>query len=55
MAAFWVVALTVVLKMEAVQTSETLVDSHQSARSYNPEGRHLHSHSRGNFKFYKQK
>jgi hypothetical protein len=29
--------------MEAVRTSETSVNSHQSTRSYNPEGSHLHA------------
>jgi hypothetical protein len=35
------------LMMEAVQTSETSVNSHQSTRRYNPEDSHLHSHRRG--------
>jgi hypothetical protein len=38
--------------MEAVQSSETLVNSYQSARRYNPEDGHLHSHSRENLKSY---
>jgi predicted transcriptional regulator len=29
--------------MEAVQTSETLVNSYQSTQHYNPEDSHLHS------------
>jgi hypothetical protein len=31
----------IALTMEAVQTSETLVNSHQSTRRYNPEDSHL--------------
>jgi hypothetical protein len=38
--------------MEAVQTSETSVNSYQSTRRYNPEDSHLHSHRRGNFRSY---
>jgi hypothetical protein len=38
------------LMMEAVQTSETLVNSYQSTRRYNPEDSHLHSHCRENLK-----
>jgi hypothetical protein len=38
--------------MEAVQTTETLLNSHQSTRRYNPEGSHLHTHRRENLKFY---
>jgi hypothetical protein len=30
------------LMMEAVQTCETLVNSYQSTRRYNPDDRHLH-------------
>jgi hypothetical protein len=33
----------ITLMMEAVQTSETLVNSYQSTRLYNPEDSHLHS------------
>jgi hypothetical protein len=40
MAAFWVVAM-IALMMEAIQTSETLANSYQSRRRYNPEGSHL--------------
>jgi hypothetical protein len=36
--------------MEAVQTSETLVHSYQSARRYNPEDSHPHSQRRENLK-----
>jgi hypothetical protein len=36
--------------MEAVQTSETLVNTHQSTRRYNPEDRHLHAHRREDLK-----
>jgi hypothetical protein len=39
MAAFW--AMTA-LMTEAVQTSETVVNSYQSTRRYNPEDSHLH-------------
>jgi hypothetical protein len=42
--------LLVDLMMEAVQTSETLVNLHQSTRRYNPEDSHLHSHRRQNLK-----
>jgi hypothetical protein len=42
----------IALMMEAVQTSETLVNSYQSTRCYNPEDSHLHSHCRGNLKSY---
>jgi hypothetical protein len=41
MAVFWVVAPAIALMMEAVQTSETLVNSYQSTRRYNPEDSHL--------------
>jgi hypothetical protein len=37
---------------EAVQTSETLVNLYQSARRYNPENGHLHTHRRENLKSY---
>jgi hypothetical protein len=37
----WVSEL-IALMMEAVQTSETLVNSHQSTRRYKPEDSHLH-------------
>jgi hypothetical protein len=38
--------------MQAVQTSETSVNSYQSTRRYNPEGSHLHSYRRENLKLY---
>jgi hypothetical protein len=38
--------------MEAVRTSETSVNSHQSTRRYNPQGSHLHTHRRENSKSY---
>jgi hypothetical protein len=40
------------LMMEAVQTSETSVNSHHIARRYNPEDGHLHIHRRENLKSY---
>jgi hypothetical protein len=45
-------ASLIALMMEAAQTSETSVKSYQSTRHYNPEGSHLHSHRRENFKSY---
>jgi hypothetical protein len=36
------------LMMEAMQTSQTLVNSYQTTRRYNPEDSHLHSHLREN-------
>jgi hypothetical protein len=50
MAVFWVAAL-IALVMEAVQTSETLVNLHQSTRRCNPEDSHLF-HRRQNLKSY---
>jgi hypothetical protein len=50
MAVFWVVASCRL--MEAVHTSETLVNSYQSTRRYNQEDSHLHSHRRENLKSY---
>jgi hypothetical protein len=43
MAVFWVVVPCglIALMMEAVQTSETLINSYQSAWHYNPEDSHL--------------
>jgi hypothetical protein len=38
--------------MEAVRTTETSVNSHQSTRRYKPEDGHLHAHRRENFKSY---
>jgi hypothetical protein len=46
------VASLIALMMEAVQTSETLVNSYQSTQLYNPEDSHLHSHRRENLKSY---
>jgi hypothetical protein len=40
--------------MEAVQTSETVVNSYQSTRRYNLENSHLHSLRRGNLKSYEE-
>jgi hypothetical protein len=45
-------ASLIALMMEAVQTSETLVTSHQSTRRYNPEDSNLHSHRRANVTSY---
>jgi hypothetical protein len=42
----------IALMTEAVQTSETLVNSYQSTRRYNPEVGHLHSDRRENQKAY---
>jgi hypothetical protein len=36
--------------MEAVQTSETSVNSYQSTRRYNPQDNHLHSQRREDVK-----
>jgi hypothetical protein len=45
MAIFWVVGpynlVLIALMMEAVSTSETLVNFYQSTRRYNPEDSHL--------------
>jgi hypothetical protein len=38
--------------MQAVETSETSVNLHQSAQNYNPEESHLHSHRHENLKSY---
>jgi hypothetical protein len=46
----WLSSGVIALKMEAVQTSEAVVNSHQSTRRYNPEDSHLHSHRRENLK-----
>jgi hypothetical protein len=40
----------IALMMQAVQTSESSVNSYQSTRRYNPEDSHLHSHRRENLK-----
>jgi hypothetical protein len=45
-------ASLIALMMEAVQTSETLVNSYQSTWRYNPEDSHLHSHCCENLKSY---
>jgi hypothetical protein len=59
MVVFWVVAPCrqvlvyrhlIALMMDAVQTYETLVNSYQSTRSYNPEDSHLHTHGCENLK-----
>jgi hypothetical protein len=42
--------MMIALMMEAVMTSETLANSHQSTRRYNPEGSHIHTHHRENLK-----
>jgi hypothetical protein len=42
----------IALMMEAVSTSETLVNIYQTARRYNSEDSHLHTHRRENLKFY---
>jgi hypothetical protein len=45
-------ATIIALMMEAVQTSETLVNSYKSTQCYNSEDSHLHSHHRENLKSY---
>jgi hypothetical protein len=58
MTVFWVVAscslveVFITLMMEAVITSETLVNFYQTTRRNNPEGSHLHSRRRDNLKSY---
>jgi hypothetical protein len=47
-AVFWLVVIALI--MEAVQTSEMLVNSYQSTLHYNPEDSQLHSHCCGNLK-----
>jgi hypothetical protein len=47
MAVFWVIRA---LMMEAARTSETLINSYQTTRCYNPEDSHLHTHRRENLK-----
>jgi hypothetical protein len=42
----------IALMMEAVQTSETSVNFYRTARRYNPEDHHLHTHRRENLKSY---
>jgi hypothetical protein len=41
--------------MEAVSTSETLVNFYQTTRRYNPEDSHLRTHRRENLKSYTSK
>jgi hypothetical protein len=57
MAVFWVVdwykftnVSLIALMMEAVHTSETLVNSYQSTRRYNLEDSNLHTNCRENLK-----
>jgi hypothetical protein len=53
MAVFWVVApCSLVQMIEAVRTSETLVNFYQTTRRYNPEDSHLRTHRRENLKSY---
>jgi hypothetical protein len=67
MAVFWVVAPYILvevyqcfrgpcclhhLMMEAIRTSETLVNCYQTTLRYNPEDSHLHTRHRENFKSY---
>jgi hypothetical protein len=40
------------LMMEAVRTSEALVNFYQTTRRYNPEDSHLRTHRRENLKSY---
>jgi hypothetical protein len=40
----------IALMMEAVRTSDTLLNSCQSARRYNPQENRLHTHRRENLK-----
>jgi hypothetical protein len=45
--------MMIALLMEAVQTAETLLNSHQYRYNrYNPEDSHLHSHCRENLESY---
>jgi hypothetical protein len=50
MPVFWVLSSLNALMMEAVQTSETSVNSYQPTRYYNPEDGHLRSHRRENLR-----
>jgi hypothetical protein len=50
----WETSWLIALMMEAVQSSETLLNSYQSTRPYNPEDSHLHIHRRENLKSYKE-
>jgi hypothetical protein len=47
----WLIALM----MEAVKTSETLVNFYQTTRRYNPEDNHLRTHRRENLKSYSER
>jgi hypothetical protein len=48
-----VLAASIIIRtMEAARTSETLVNFYQTTRRYNPEGNHLRTHRRENFKSY---
>jgi hypothetical protein len=49
---FHACGLFTALMMEAVRTSETLVNFYQSTRRYKPEDSHLRAHHRENLKFY---
>jgi hypothetical protein len=40
--------------MEAVSTSETLVNFYQTTRRYNPEDSHLYNRRRGNHKCHQE-
>jgi hypothetical protein len=56
-ALFWIAAVFAIsivrfLMMEAVKTSETLVNFYQNARHCNPEDGHLRTHDLGNLKLY---
>jgi hypothetical protein len=42
----------IALMMKAARTSETLVNSYQTTRCYNPEDSNLHTHRRENLKSY---
>jgi isopropylmalate/homocitrate/citramalate synthase len=50
--AAYIIRTKIDLMMEAAQDSETLVNSHQSTRRYNPEDSHLHSHRPEDIKSY---
>jgi hypothetical protein len=47
-----VLSASIIRRMEAVQTSETSVNSYQSTRRYNPEDSHLRTHRWENLKTY---
>jgi hypothetical protein len=42
----------ITLMIEAARISETLVNFYQTARHYNPEDSHLHTHRHENLKSY---